>query len=308
MHANLLHVITAISNPLRLKSRIRLYRDFEAHMLASGVRLTVVECTYGKRAYECTGTPGVTHVPVRAKTMVWAKENLINLGINRVCQDDVRAKYFGTFDADIHFRSKCWAEDIVHQLQIYDVIQPWATAYDLGPNGEHLAAHTSFCKHLFHGGAVHGPAKYGRPHPGYAWCYTRQALDALGGLIECAGMGSGDFHMAMSLAGHGDHSLHGKSASSYRTTIMEWQRRALKHINHNIGYVEGTIEHHWHGKKADRRYVGRWDMFVKHGFDPAADLRRNATGALEFASHKPLLRREFARYLASRDEDRNSLL
>ena len=306
MHADLLHVITAISNPLRLKSRIKLYRDFEAHMLASGVRLTVVECTYGKRPYECAGTPGVRHVPVRAKTMVWCKENLLGIGINRVAQDDAGAKYLAMLDADIHFRCADWAADAVQALQIYDVIQPWSTAYDLGPRGEHLAAHTSFAKQLFHGQPLTGPYNK-RGHPGYAWAYTRQALDALGGLIEVAGMGSGDYHMAMSLAGLGEHSLHGKSASSYRTTIMEWQRRALKHINHNIGYVEGTIEHHWHGKKADRRYAGRWDMFVKHGFDPAADLRRNATGGLEFNSHKPALRREFARYLADRNEDSNTL-
>lgn len=316
MKANLLQVVCAISNPLRLESRIRLYRQFEAHMLASGVALTVVECAYGDRDYECAGTSNVRHVPVRAKTLVWAKENLLNLGVNRVCQDVPDARYFGCFDADIHFRSPTWAEDAVHQLQIYDVIQPWATAYDLGPNGEHLAAYSSFCKQLFLGAPVHGPKEqwkwaggaYEFAHPGYAWCYTRQALDALGGMLECAGMGSGDHHMALSLAGLGEHSMHGKSAASYRHTIMEWQRRALSAINHNIGYCEGTIEHHWHGRKADRRYVDRWQMFVRHGFDPAADLLRNSTGALEFASHKPLLRREFARYLLSRDEDRNSLL
>ncbi len=35
MKADLLHVITAISNPLRLKSRIKLYREFEARYLIS---------------------------------------------------------------------------------------------------------------------------------------------------------------------------------------------------------------------------------------------------------------------------------
>jgi len=157
MHPHLLHVITAVSNPLRLKSRIKLYRAFEAHMVASGVQLTVVECAYGKRDYECADTPGVRHIQVRAKSLVWAKENLINIGIARACQDDSEARYFGVFDADIYFRSPTWAADTVHALQIYDVIQPWSTAYDLGPKGEHIAAHTSFCKQLFLGAPVCGP-------------------------------------------------------------------------------------------------------------------------------------------------------
>ena len=36
MHASALHVVTAVANPLRWQSRMRLYRDFEQHMLASG--------------------------------------------------------------------------------------------------------------------------------------------------------------------------------------------------------------------------------------------------------------------------------
>ena len=52
MRADLLHVVTAVANPMRWQSRIRLYRDFAARMLDSGVRLTVVECAFGERPHE----------------------------------------------------------------------------------------------------------------------------------------------------------------------------------------------------------------------------------------------------------------
>ena len=81
MRADLLHVVTVVANPIRWQSRIRLARAFAAHMLASGVKLTIVECAYGERPYELDDIPGLQHVPVRSKTMVWNKENLVNIGI-----------------------------------------------------------------------------------------------------------------------------------------------------------------------------------------------------------------------------------
>jgi hypothetical protein len=68
MHPNLLHVVTCVSNPLRWKSRIELYRSFERHMLESGVRLTIVECALGERPFELDGNPLVDFVGVRHAT------------------------------------------------------------------------------------------------------------------------------------------------------------------------------------------------------------------------------------------------
>ena len=51
-------------------------------MLDSGVNLTVVECAYGERPFELAGIAHINHVPVRAKSLVWTKENLINVGFS----------------------------------------------------------------------------------------------------------------------------------------------------------------------------------------------------------------------------------
>ena len=48
-------------------------------------------------------------------------------------------------------------------------------------------------------------------------------------------------------------------------------------------------------------------MFVRHGFDPDADLKRNTSGVFEWTGNKPELRREFDLYLRSRNEDVNNL-
>jgi len=304
MRADLLHVVTALSNPIRWKSRVRLYRLFEQHMLESGVRLTTVECGYGDRPFECAGTPSVNHIGVRSRTVVWNKEALINLGIGRLPDD---WKYVAWIDADVAFRRPDWASETVEALQQYDVVQPWAHCYDLGPNGEHLQVHSSFAK-LVHEGKPISPAGahgYEFAHPGYAWAATRQALDYTGGLIEAA-LGAGDHHMALALIGRVQESVPGGIHPNYRAALVQWQDRAERHIARNLGYVPGTIEHQWHGPKAARGYQSRWNVLVRHRFDPAVDLKRNLWGVPELAGNKPELRRDLDRYFRSRNEDANA--
>ena len=313
MRADLLHTILVVSNPIRWSTRLRHARNCIDHMKESGTRVTVVECTFGDRPYELTDIEDINHVPVRSKTLVWNKENLINIGLSRLPSD---WKYAAWIDADIRFRRTHWASETVHALQQFDWVQPWSDAYDLGPHDEHLQHHISFCRQVHQGQPVvptgekfwkfnGGPYEY--PHPGYAWAATKDALERVGGLIEFAGMGAGDHHMALSLVGAADKSIPHGTSESYRRLLFQWQERALFHINGNIGYVPGTIEHFFHGAKPKRQYLERWEMFVRHGFDPDTDLKKNTTGVIELAGNKPELRRELDLYFRQRDEDANSL-
>jgi len=309
LDASRLHVFTARANPLGWVTPHRNWQHFARSTLEAGVNLTVIECAYGEEPF-CCDTEGARHIGARAKTRGWNKENLLNLGIQRTPE----AQYIAWIDADVIFRRPDWAEATVRALQHYDVVQPWSDAYDLGPNGEHLAHHRSFCRQWFHRHPVlamqagywqgdGGPYTY--PHSGYAWAMTRDAYDRLGGLFELGGMGSGDHHMALALVGHAEASMPAGTTDAYRSEVMRWQDRALRHVNRNIGYVPGTVEHLFHGRKSERGYQSRWEMFVRHAFDPHEDLKRNSFGVLEFATNKPELRHDFDLYLMSRNEDAN---
>ncbi len=301
MRADLLHVVTAIANPLRWQSRDRLVRDFITHMRAARVQLTLVECAYGERPFTLDKLAGIHHIGVRAKSLVWTKENLLNIGISRLPGD---WQYVAWIDADIKFRRPDWAAETVHALQLHDIVQPWSDCYDLGPAGEHIGHHRSFCRQYVDGAKL-GNGAYSFAHPGYAWAGTRTALNHLGGLIDTAALGAGDHHMALALVGKVEQSVHGAMSPAYRAPLDRWQARAQAHIAGNIGYVPGTIEHAWHGPKASRRYVQRWDVLARHGFDPETDLQRNVWGVLELADNKPELRRAMARYFHQRCEDAN---
>ena len=315
MRSDLLHVVTAISNPIRWASRIAHYRNFRDHMLDSGVKLTVVECALGERPHELADdSPHVTHVPVRCETLAWNKENLTNIGIQRGVPHD--AKYIAWIDGDVVFASRTWASDTVHALQQYAVVQPWSTAIDLGPSGEPMlvkGAHvqTSFAKVWHDTGDIDAWWKnssvpeYSYPHPGYAWAIRRSVLNNIGGLIEASGLGAGDHQMAMAFIGHIEKSIHGDTDIAYQEFIRAWGYRASKFVQGNVGFVTGMLSHQWHGEKSKRKYQERWETLIKHKFNPVTDLRRNLDGVLELAGNKPAMASDFDRYFRQRDEDAN---
>ena len=309
-----LHIVTCISNPLLWKSRVALAeKAIDSWLVKSNVHVTLVECAYGSRGHQLDYLAlhdRVTYIPVRAKTLLWVKENLMNIGIARLPQ---HAKYVATIDADVTWRGDKWADEIMNALDIYPIIQPWQYCFDLGPNNQHYQLHNSFAFLHKEGKQViprfvdktwqltNEPYTY--PHPGFAWAWTRDFLEAAGGLFEWGGVGSGDHHMALSLLKHAHMSVPKQINGTYKDLLVQWQERALKFNGLKIGYIKDTIEHMFHGRKEDRGYNSRWGMFLKYNFDPLMDTKRNTYGVLEFSGNKPELEREWEQYLHARNED-----
>ena len=310
MQAEQLHVITARFNPLRWAVPDRHFRDWVSHILDSGAKLTVVEVQYGKRPFTCM-LPHVHHVGLRSDSWSWSKECALNEGIKRLPDAD----YIAWGDADIWHRKAGWAHETVEHLQHYRILQTWTRALDLGPNDELIGVHQSFCAQYMVGAPLvatgrhfwkfdGGYAEY--PHSGYFWACRREMLDWTGGLFELAGMGSADHHMALAMVGQVEKSWPAETSQSYRSHLLRWQERARRYVNGRIGALPGIVEHRFHGAKQNRGYLDRWEMFVRHGFDPDTDLKRNSYGVLEWAGNKPELEREWDLYLRSRREDDNA--
>ena len=197
MTAEILHVVACVANPFRWRSRIALApAAINEGLRAPEIAVTLVECAYGARGFALADLAGerVSHVGVRATTMAWTKENLLNIAIARL---PAGAEKIATRDADVKFRGAGWARETLAALDLYPVVQPWDAAYDLGPHDEHIQTHRSFAS-IFHAGGPVVPAgdrfwsfnggPYEYPHSGYAWAWTRGALDRIGGLFELGGM------------------------------------------------------------------------------------------------------------------------
>jgi hypothetical protein len=212
MSPELLHVVTAISNPIRFKSRYGLYRDFEKRVIDAGANLTTVEVAYGDRPFEITYKGHTDHLQIRSRHELWHKENMLNLGIAHAVHVHPNAQYIAWVDADVQFARPDWAAETVHQLQHYDFVQMFSHAQDMGPDYQPLERHVGFMYAHQHGLLKGQPYTYaGQGHPGYAWAARRDALDKVGGLIDWAILGAGDTHMALALIGRVRQSVAAKA-------------------------------------------------------------------------------------------------
>lgn len=296
-----LHVIAVISNPMRFKSRYELYKKFEKHMLDSGVTLWTLEVAYGDRPFEITDAANPRHIQYRTWFELWHKENMINLAVQRLPQD---WEYVATIDADVQFMRPDWALETIQMLQHHYVVQMWREAYDLGPDYQVIQKHDSYMYRYVQGLPVHAIAKYGQfGHPGYAWAYRREAWDYLGGLLDTAILGSADHHMCLAYVGRALQSIPKNINQAYYDEVMRWEERAVRYLTKDVGYVNASINHFFHGKKADRKYVERWAILRENDYTPHLDLKRDWQGLYQLTDRSTGLRDGIRRYFAQRNED-----
>jgi hypothetical protein len=298
-----LWIIAVVSNPERYKSRYELFHRFKKSVEVSGANLLIVEMAFGSRPFELTEPNNPHHVQLRSNAEVWHKENMINIGISRLPQD---WKYVAWIDADIEFMRQDWPDEIIHQLQHFHVIQLFQNAIDLGPEGQAIKTMDGFVYSWLTGQDPAFSKKGGSGpywHPGYAWAARREAIDALGGLIDFAILGAADHHMAWAFLGKVIENTPKEVTPAYRKHLEIWQDRATVHIRQNVGYMPGTIFHHWHGSKVNRFYTSRWKILTKHGFNPELDLKRDWQGVWHLSDVGLRMRNDLRAYFRSRNED-----
>lgn len=307
------YVVAVVSNPVRYKSRWSLFKQFQQEMHDAGANLLVVESAFGSRPHEVTDSSDPFHVQLRTNHELWHKENMINLGIQHLAKLAPDFKYVAWVDGDVTFTAKNWIDETIQQLQHYQVVQMWQNALDLGPDGRVIHTHESFGFSYSQGKAIStGWSKYYTyAHPGFAWAATRDALNTTGGVLDSkpAILGSADHHMAWSMIGKGANTYPKTIQETYKKMIHAWEDRAAG-LKRNVGYVPGTILHHWHGKKKDRQYTSRWDILTNNKFDPETDLKRDVQGLYQLVVETPRqikLRDDIRAYMRARNEDSSDL-
>jgi hypothetical protein len=327
-----LYVLTPIFNPMRYRARWKHYVDFEKYVLESGANLVTIECSFGERTEVIVEQKSERHIVINVRTVheLWLKENLLNVAINHLTILRPHWKYLATIDADMTFARYDWVGECLQQLQHYPIIQMFSQVAYLNPDNEILNTTLSFMEGWKRGipfqnkhGKVESDSffknKYGDHHhhkigwagaPGGAWAYRRDALSKLGGLIDVSILGSADYHMATALMGFIHISMGTGGVSNpneyhpeYIKHLIEWQERALKYINRNVGHMKGTILHHWHGKMKDRGYDRRWKMLIRHQYNPRTDLIKDVSGVYQLSDDKWQLRDDIREYFRQRNED-----
>lgn len=296
-----LHVVTAIFNPWRYRSRIKLYNDFEKYVKDSGGILTTIELAMGDRDFVVTSEDNPRHIQVRTSHELWHKERMLNLAIQRLPKE---WKYCAWVDADVVFSRPDWVHETVHLLQHYPVIQMFSQAADLSPNYEVLKIFDGMIAAYQNGNIVRGvKGNYESYHPGFAWAMRKDAYNDLGGLFDTSILGSGDRFMAMSFIGKGRLSYPNGISKGYIESLELWNTRSKKFIRKNVGHLPGLLLHYWHGKKANRKYKERWQILVDNNYDPEFDLKFDHQGLYQWTNRNPKLAYETRDYFRTRNED-----
>jgi len=291
-----LYIIAVISNPAKFNTRYKLFNEFcERIKNENNIVLVTLELQQGLRPFITDAT-----IKLRTNYEIWYKENLINIAVQHLPSN---WEYMAWIDADIEFQNKNWVSDTIDQLQTYKIVQLFSHAIDLGIKKETLQVHTGFA-YQYVNGETWKEAKYGNFwHPGYAWAITRKAYDDIGGLMEFPILGSADNHMSLSFIGMVNRSLNNQLHENYKTLAYIFQDRCERHIKRNIGFVHGTILHHFHGNKVDRKYQDRWKILIDNKFDPLRDLKKDCNNLWQLEDIKIKLRDDIIMYFRQRNED-----
>ena len=300
-----LHVVIVISNPCLYARRYILIKEFikRMEMDESNVLLYVVELVYKNQKFIITDADNKRHLQLKTETSpIWHKENMINLGIQKLLPPTWKAVAW--IDSDLEFESTSWATDTLKVLNgSKDIVQLFSHCVDMNINGETMLIASSFCnqyvKKIPYISNSNKTIDFW--HPGYAWACTRKAYDKMGGLFEHAILGSGDNVIALCLIGNGIKSINSGSTEDYKKHVLDYQNRIK---NFRIGYVPGVMRHHFHGSKKNRKYTDRWRILLNHGYEPSKHLTKDEQGLLIPSKECPTeMLDQIYKYFQERNED-----
>jgi hypothetical protein len=298
---DVLHVIIVISNPCLYATRYILAKQFIKRMeTVKHIQLYCVELAFGDEKFYITDPTNSQHLQLRTSSApLWHKENMINIGVRTLLPKGWRAMAW--IDADVEFENASWALDALKLLNGYkDVIQLFSHAVDMDKQENTMRVFTAF------GYQYEKQRQYTSQgadfwHPGYAWACTHKAYDRMGGIFDKSILGSGDHNMALSFIKRGIKSINNDCHDNYKRLVMEFEGRCR---GMRLGYCPGVLRHYYHGSKQNRKYSERWQILVKHQYDPLLHVKYNSYGLLVPRHECPKeLLDDIFQYFAERNED-----
>jgi hypothetical protein len=307
MNPDDLWAITCYFNPARYTSRYSNYKVFQERL---GVPLLSTELVYG-------GVPQLGErdadrlIQLTGKDVLWQKERLLNVALDALPPS---CRFVVWIDCDVVFENPDWALETREVLKRTRLVQPHGRVFDLRPGTalddidrgavlwERESMARKYCRGAIDFGAT-SASMLREYSPGHAWAARRDLLARVG-FYDPMILGSGDFIMAMAAIGRyqdieGPYQMNQRQAEHY----LEWAVRYHEVIEGNLGVVEGTLLHLWHGDLVDRGYDVRYQGLKAYDFDPFSDLAVDESGCWRWNSNKPELHQYVRQYFARRRED-----
>lgn len=276
--------ITCYFNPAGYKRRLINYRRFRDSF---SVPLTTVELSFdGKFEIE-----DAIHIKGGPENLMWQKEALLNIAIKRLPDHVDKVAWL---DNDIIFMNPDWYQQAIDKLEEYPVVQLFSESI-------HLDKRNNFLEMIK--GESNDTLKLGEfGHMGFAWSARREVFEY--GIYDAAIVGGGDNIMRICWRGLlKNYIFKRKLTSKNLLHCLEYHNNVYPFIKGNIGFLDGSIVHIFHGTRENRAYDDRWDFLTDHNFDPYEDIIKDQNGLWKWNSDKPKLHKRIKEYFYERRED-----
>jgi len=295
-----LAVVTSYFNPCNYRSLRRNYLRFAADMRRQRVPLFTVELAFRDQPFMLRS--GSRQVQVRATDVMWQKERLLNLLIERLPDSFDQVAWI---DADVRFDTDWWLVDASRVLEEKPVVQLFQHAELLDARDEVAQVRPGVAYAVAN--RLPQATHFGHAHPGFAWAARRDVL-ARHGLLDHHIAGGGDSLMVIAMYGWWNHPTLRCYSPAMLDAYFAWAEPFFAQVWGSVGSVPGRLRHFWHGSRNDRQYVERNHWLLEHHFDPRSDLALNDSGTWSWRSDKMALQEQIEQYFYARREDQSATM
>ena len=304
-----LWAIACYFNPVGYRRRLENYHTFKRNLM---VPLVTVELAY-RDGFELPDDAADTLIRLRGRDVLWQKERLLNLALRAL---PAECDAVAWLDCDIVFEDGDWSERALRALDRYPMLQPFERLYELSESACNEAPLDAFkvapaysVAHLLARGEVTPGLLRGVMRArqtgtsGLAWVARRELLDRDGFYDACV-IGSGNRAMISAALGRPDDAIHYlRMKPRWAEHYLTWAEGHAARVRGNIGCVEGSLIHLWHGHLEHRRYDDRHSGFAIFDYDPSRDIALDDEGCWRWNSDKPEMHEFVTRYFRERRED-----
>jgi hypothetical protein len=303
MSTSVLYIILPYFNFINYRSGEKNLKIFiENSKKYSNTKLVLVEAVHPKGLALPDYSGSIfKHVKLKARDILWIKENLINIGIQNLPED---WEYVAWVDRDIEFEDNNWAVDCMEKLQYCDAVQPWKECIYLNKDGK-AENDEFFYKNNNKNTKVFSQCYVDKqnissqnyyPHHGHAWACTKNFYKKIGGLYDKAIIGSGDSLLLVS-----KKKWHERCPTLYLRDELANFLEETEKIKTN--YLSGKIYHHFHGRVLNRQYHNRHEILQDFNYKPKLHVYYNTDGVLEFTNEGKPLEKYLEDFFIKRTED-----
>lgn len=299
-----LAVVCCFYNPCDYKSKLNNFISFYDSIKHQIDRVEVIELVYNQRQTQPL-PEYVKSSKVYTDSILWHKENLLNIGIKKVISEGY--ENIAWIDADVLFENSFWVSDTIECLKRNNICQIFSIAEKIHSN--HSTFHPSAVRYWKEvGNILPGSQPY---HTGHAWAAKASILSHMP-LYDKSITGGADSLIWLSCFASkynfseiiSSHPIFRLKCKKYYLDFLTWAQEWSELIDAKIDHVFCNIKSLHHGDTKNKQYISRYSILSDSDYCPTNDLYYNDYEVLE--SKNKNICNKIEKYLYNRREDKES--